>query len=189
MRSVVPARQLPVAVAGQTGRSAAASLAGPPLGGALFGLSRALPFVADAVSCVFSFVSLILMRTPFQEPRESARPSVRAQLAERFRFLWGQPFLRTSTFLYGLTNSGSARRVRPDRMAMLLELWARPGPLAFLIWPNMCVLVALILPAAMAIPVTDSVVIGYRLVLIALLGTLSPAIRNRPSPSAPPGPS
>jgi MFS family permease len=44
LRAVVPGRQLPAAVGAQTGRQAAVQLAGPPLGGALFGLAHALPF-------------------------------------------------------------------------------------------------------------------------------------------------
>src|SRR5688572_17935463 len=41
LRAVVPPRRLPAAAAVQTGRHAAVSLAGPPLGGALFGIARA----------------------------------------------------------------------------------------------------------------------------------------------------
>jgi hypothetical protein len=206
LRSVVPAAQLPAAVGVQQARSAAASLAGPPLGGALFGLGRALPFVADAASYTFSVVALALIATPFQQPRAPGRARLRDQLGEAGRFLWGQPFLRTTTFLYGLTNfigpgvflaivvvgerqgrsggeigamiavfsacllagsllSGLARRALSPRTILLLELWAWPGITAFLVWPNAYVLAASILPAAVAIPVTDSVVVGYRLAI------------------------
>src|SRR5207248_1762992 len=44
MRGVVPARQLPAAAGAQEARRAVVRLAGPPLGGALYGLARALPF-------------------------------------------------------------------------------------------------------------------------------------------------
>jgi hypothetical protein len=44
------------------------------------------------------------MRTPFQERREAATSRLRTQVAEGFRFLWGHPFLRTTSLLYGLTN-------------------------------------------------------------------------------------
>ena len=44
------------------------------------------------------------MRTPFQEERGADPASLRTQLAEGFRFLWSQPFLRTMAFLFGLTN-------------------------------------------------------------------------------------
>ncbi|HUZ81312.1 MAG TPA: MFS transporter, partial [Gaiellaceae bacterium] len=66
LRAVVPPRQLPAAAGAQTGRQAAVMLGGPPLGGALFGLARALPFLVDAVSYAFSTLSLLAMRTPFQ---------------------------------------------------------------------------------------------------------------------------
>ncbi len=206
LRSVVPASQLPAAVATQQGRSAAAGLAGPPIGGALFGISQALPFIADAASYVFSVLSLILIRTPFSEARQADPASLRSQLSEGFWFLWSQPFLRTTTFLYGLTNfigpgvllaivvigdqqglpgwqigallaafsacvlagslaSGMARRVLAPRTLMLLELWGWLGPFVFVIWPSVYLLAASILPVGLAIPVTDSVVVGYRLAI------------------------
>jgi len=70
----------------------------------LFGLARALPFLVDAISYVFSTVSLLAMRTPFQEHRQPGASPLRARLAEGFRFLWGHPFLRTCALLFGLAN-------------------------------------------------------------------------------------
>jgi transmembrane secretion effector len=206
MRAVVPARQLPAAAGAQTGRRAAVGLVGPLLGGALFGLSQALPFVVDAASYAGSTVSLLAMRTPFQQAREPDRLSLRVRLAEGFRFLWGHPFLRTSALLFGLANfigpgvllavvvigrrqglSGGAvgvlvaavggclllgalasplvRRRLPVRAVLLLELWTWPGCALFLVWPNVYVLTAAILPTALAIPSTDSVVHGYRIAM------------------------
>lgn len=104
LRAVVPVGQLPAAVSFQTGRQAAMTVAGPPLGGALFGLARALPFVVDAVSYAFSTVSLLAMRARFREAREPDRASVRARLAEGFRFVWDNRFLRTVALLFGLGN-------------------------------------------------------------------------------------
>src|SRR5438876_1749749 len=104
LRAGVPTRQLPSAAGAQTGREAAVQLAGPPLGGALFGLARALPFLVDAVSYTFSTLSLLAMRTPFQEEREPDLSRLRSRLAEGFRFLWRQPFLRTCALLFGLAN-------------------------------------------------------------------------------------
>src|SRR5438132_2398076 len=104
LRAVVPRRQLPTAAGAQQARGATVDLAGPPLGGALFGLGRAVPFLADAASYSFSILSLLAMRTPFQEEREVDRSPVRARIAEGFRFLWDHPFLRTCAFLYGLGN-------------------------------------------------------------------------------------
>jgi hypothetical protein len=104
LRAVVPRPQLPAAAGAQEARSAAARIAAPPLGGALFGLGRAVPFVADAISYCASVVALLAMRTRFQEERQRETATVRAQIAEGFAFLWSRPFLRTCAFLYGLGN-------------------------------------------------------------------------------------
>jgi hypothetical protein len=206
LRAVVPIRQLPAAAAAQTGRDAAVRLVGPPLGGALFGLARSLPFIVDAVSYAFSSLSLLAMRTPFQEEREADISGLGARLAEGVQFLWSWPFLRTCAFLFGLGNflgpglllavvvigtrqglsggqvgalvaafgaclllgsflSPLVRRVLPVRAILLLELWTWLGCAAFLIRPDVYVLTAGLLPAALAIPSTDSVVHGYRIAM------------------------
>lgn len=51
------------------------------------------------------------------------------------------------------------------RAILLLELWAWLGTVAFLVWPNVYVLTASILPLAVTLPVTDSVVVGYRVAI------------------------
>jgi hypothetical protein len=48
---------------------------------------------------------------------------------------------------------------------LLLELWTWLGCGLFLVWPNVYVLAAGILPTALAIPSTDSVVHGYRIAM------------------------
>jgi len=104
LRAVVPPRQLPAAVATETGRQSAVMLVGAPLGGALFGLARTIPFLFDAVSYAASTVSVLLMRTPFQQRREGDSSKLWAQAAEGFRFLWKHRFLRTCVLLFGLGN-------------------------------------------------------------------------------------
>jgi hypothetical protein len=206
VRAVVPTRQLPAATAVITGRSAAVFLLGPPLGGALFAIARALPFVVDALSYAFPIVALAAMRTPFQQDRQREVASLRARLVEGFRFLWAQPFIRTCAFLFGLANfmgpgiflaivvigedqglsggevgllvgvfgacvligsflSPLVRRALPVRGVLLLELWTWLGCGLFLVWPSVYVLAASILPTALAIPSTDSVVHGYRIAM------------------------
>jgi hypothetical protein len=206
LRAVVPAHQIPAAVATETGREAAVGLAGPPFGGALFGIARGLPFFVDAVSYAFSTISLLAMRTPFQEEREPHLAPLSSRLAEAFRFVWSRPFLRTCALLFGLANfigpgvllavvvigkqqglsggevgalvaafgaclllgsllSPLVRRLLPIRAVLLLELWTWFGCALFLIWPSVYVLTAGILPTAVAIPSTDSVVHGYRIAM------------------------
>jgi hypothetical protein len=104
LRSVVPTTQLPAAAAAEQARYSTVALVAPPLGGALFGLGRALPFVADALSYVFSLGSLLAIRTPFQEEREAAGTRLRAELVEGFRWLWGHAFFRTCAILFTGSN-------------------------------------------------------------------------------------
>jgi len=104
VKAVVPTAQLPTAVSAIQARGSVVLLLGPAVGGALFGLGRAVPFVVDALSYGFSYLSLGLMRTPFQEERERDRTPVRTRIAEGFRFLWNEPFIRFSTFFYGIGN-------------------------------------------------------------------------------------
>jgi len=206
LRAVVPVRQLPAAAGARSGRIAAVSLAGPPLGGALFGIARALPFLADVVSYACSTVSLLAMRTPFQQAREPDRSSLRSRLAEGARFVWRHRFLRTCAFLFGLANfigpgvllalvvlgqrqglsggrvgllvaafgaclllgsflSPLVRRLLPVRGVLVLELWTWTGCGLYVVWPDVYVLAAAILPSAVAIPSTDSVVHGYRIAM------------------------
>jgi MFS family permease len=106
LRAVVPKEQLPAAAAAEQARLSTVVLAGPPLGGFLFGLGRSLPFLLDAVSYVFSLVSVIAIRIPFQEQVAVPEGSLRTQLVEGFRWLWGQPFLRGCAILFAFTNFG-----------------------------------------------------------------------------------
>src|SRR5881227_3104931 len=81
-KAVVPQPQLADASSLAMARMSAVRLAAPPAGGALFGLSRGLPFLADAISYAFSTASLLLMRTRFQEERERDPAPLRRQLAD-----------------------------------------------------------------------------------------------------------
>lgn len=94
LRSIVPARQLPAAVARNEARSYGATLAGPPLGGMLFGVTHALPFLGNALSYLASMVGIVLIRKPLQAEREEDPPGHAAALAEGLRFVFGNPFLR-----------------------------------------------------------------------------------------------
>ncbi|HUC04093.1 MAG TPA: MFS transporter [Acidimicrobiales bacterium] len=104
LRAIVPREQLPVAVSMRTGRNALVRLVGPPVGGVLYQLARAVPFLVDVVSYACSTISMLLLRTPFQEPRQPDPSSLRARLAEGIQFVWNQPFLRSIALLFALAN-------------------------------------------------------------------------------------
>jgi len=101
---IVPQEQLPAAIAQNQARQQGAQLAGQPLGGLLFGLSRLLPFAFDAVSYAVSFASLLFVRPAFQERRERSGTHLVAELREGVTWLWGQPFLRTLVGLVAGSN-------------------------------------------------------------------------------------
>src|SRR5512146_526437 len=64
---VVAKSQLPAATAQNEVTGGIVTLLGPSLGGVLFGVARALPFLADAVSYAASVLTLSWIRVPFQE--------------------------------------------------------------------------------------------------------------------------
>jgi MFS family permease len=100
-KAVVPQPQLADASSVAMARMSTVRLAGPPAGGALFGLSRGVPFLADAISYAFSTASLLLMRTRFQEERE---PGARTHFREGLAYFWRLPFLRTTIGMIAASN-------------------------------------------------------------------------------------
>jgi len=101
MKAVVPQPQLADASSVTMARMSTVRLVAPPLGGALFGLSRGLPFIIDSVSYFFSTASLLLMRTPFQEERV---PGARTPFREGLTYFWSIPFLRTTVGMIAASN-------------------------------------------------------------------------------------
>lgn len=98
--------QRSVAVSQNEARQNAAQLAGPALGGTLFGLSRAAPFAADALSYLASLVTLPFIKAPMQagSPDGLAPRRLRDELGEGLAFTWRQPFLRYSAFFAASVN-------------------------------------------------------------------------------------
>jgi MFS family permease len=105
IKAVVPQPQLADASSVTMARMSVVRLAAPPAGGALFGLSRGLPFVADALSYAFSTASLLLMRTRFQEERESG---ARTPFREGLAYFWSIPFLRDTIGMVTASNLAAA---------------------------------------------------------------------------------
>jgi MFS family permease len=99
IRNVVPLAQLPEASARNEARGAAVSLIGPPVGGALYGLSRSVPFFADAVSYLLSFIGVWLVRQPMQQERTEPRGHPVKELVEGVKFTFAEPFLRAVLFI------------------------------------------------------------------------------------------
>src|SRR6476661_3930450 len=99
LRNVVPSEQMTTAMAQNEARFFGASLVGSPIGGALFGLGRAVPFLVDAISYLASTVGLLLIRKQFQEERTAARRPLHLEIAEGFSWLWRHRFLRACSLM------------------------------------------------------------------------------------------
>ena len=204
MRQLVAPEQLGEAVARNESREFGAMLAGPPLGGLLFALGQAVPFLADSVSYAASVVSKLLIKSEFQETRIDAAPG---RAREGLRWVWDRPFFRVCMLLFACSNpiftglyllivvlakqdgASSAQvgvmlgiaatgglvgallaprllgRLSP-RTVLIGENWliALAIPLLLLV-DNIFLLGAIVAAAELITPVTNSIVVGYRVAL------------------------
>ncbi len=101
---IVPDEQLERAWAATEGRSYGASLAGPAIGGVLFGLGRAVPFLADAVSYGISFGTVSRIRGRFRSERAVERKALWREVADGLRLVWRVPILRAVVIQAPLVN-------------------------------------------------------------------------------------
>jgi MFS family permease len=105
---VVKKVQLPQASAQNEAGYIAANIVAPQLGGILFSVSRFVPFVVDAISYFFSFISLFFIKTVFQEERKVEERNLRREIGEGIRWLWHHKLIRFMAFLTGGSNFASA---------------------------------------------------------------------------------
>jgi len=101
---VVPRPQLAQASAINQAGFAAAGIAGPALGTALFQLSRALPFAADALSYAVSAFTLWRLRGDFSAVPASAPRHLGAEVMTGLRWLWREKIVRRMAMLTGAMN-------------------------------------------------------------------------------------
>lgn len=83
-------------------QAATEQFVGPPLGSALFAASPAVPFLADAVS--FGGSVVLAARLPEPVSAERQPTSVRDDVREGWRFLFGHPLLGRLSILIGVLN-------------------------------------------------------------------------------------
>ena len=93
---IVEPRDLPIGNARiMAGMVTFNQLVGPPLGAALFATHRAAPFIAEGV-CLFVAAGLAgRMQLPAHGVDKASRSRVRREIGEGFRWLWGNPAVRT----------------------------------------------------------------------------------------------
>jgi hypothetical protein len=95
VRHVVPAAQLPHALAQNEARGHIAGLGGQPLGGWLYGLGAVLPLLAHALSHVAGGLTVALIRRPLGTGRVADAP-LWTDLRTGLRHLWDDRFLRST---------------------------------------------------------------------------------------------
>ncbi|MFJ5684221.1 MFS transporter [Streptomyces sp. NPDC093099] len=93
IKQLVHPSQLSTATAHNQVRFFATTVIGPPVGGSLFAVTRALPFVADAVVHVVSLALLLLIKKPMQATLNSGRRW--RGMTDGFRIIARQPILRS----------------------------------------------------------------------------------------------
>jgi MFS family permease len=111
IRSVVPVEQLPTAFSQKEARGWVAQLIGPPVGGALYAVGRALPFAVDAITYAASTIAVATIRTPLPAPAhddEKGRTRLRSEIAEGVRYLWAHGFLRAIALYAIIINFATA---------------------------------------------------------------------------------
>lgn len=102
MRAVVPPDQMGTATARLQARTSTVRLVGPLVGGALFGVHQALPFVAQFVGLLISTVCVALVRTRSEARTKAGSVFSRRELTAGLAFLWQLPYLRTVLLVFGL---------------------------------------------------------------------------------------
>ncbi|MGA9857336.1 MAG: MFS transporter [Solirubrobacteraceae bacterium] len=105
LAAVVAPAAISDAVAINEARASVAVIGGPPLGGALFGIARGLPFLADAISFFATGLAVVAVRVP----AGAASPCTQSGrmidgIREGITWLWHRPFLRAGSILYAAAN-------------------------------------------------------------------------------------
>lgn len=98
---VVTQEQLPTALSQSQAAYSSIRVFGSLLGGTLYSIGKALPFLVNAISFGISVLSLGFIRGDFQARREASRQPLHETIAEGFSWLWTQPLLRFLTIVNG----------------------------------------------------------------------------------------
>jgi MFS family permease len=101
---IVADSQLEQAWAATEARSYGASLVGPALGGLLFGLGSAVPFLADSFSYLASVATVSRIRGRFRPERSGQQKSIWQEIAAGLRLVWHNPLLRAAVIMAPLIN-------------------------------------------------------------------------------------
>jgi MFS family permease len=128
-QSIVPNLVEPERLSRANGRLQAVELtmnqfAGPPLGGLLAGATLAGALGTTAATYLVAAVALALVAGSFRPVRSGEPTTLRRDVVDGVRYLFGQPLLRTLALLVGIANLGETA------VLTVLPAYAiRPGPM------------------------------------------------------------
>ena len=114
VRAIVPQAQLATALTQDEVRINGADLAGPPLGGALYGiraLAHAVPFVFTAASFALSLISAVVVRMPVSQASPGSSTADPGSASRRpgmlvgLKAIWSDPALKAATTLLAMLNA------------------------------------------------------------------------------------
>jgi MFS family permease len=110
LRRIVTSAQLPAATSMTQARGQAATLIGPPVGGALFGVARFLPFGFDSVSFGAIAIAAALLRKPLDPVRApgEAREPMRRAVTRGMQYVFKVRFLRVYALWASVINAVAA---------------------------------------------------------------------------------
>jgi MFS family permease len=104
LSAIVADGQLEQAWARTSAGTYAAGLAGPALGGFLFGLGRAVPFAGDAASYLFSAAAVSRIRGTFRAGPAAGRKALWREIIDGLHLIWHNPLLRAVVIRAPLIN-------------------------------------------------------------------------------------
>lgn len=108
LRKIVPGQQLATALSQNEARGHVASLVGPPLGGVLYAVSHAIPFLVDAVTYAVSAIAITTLRTPLPAPQRGPdQNGIWADIVSGLRFLLSTGFFRAVVAFAAIVNFGT----------------------------------------------------------------------------------
>ena len=83
-------------------------IVGSPIGGMLFAIGAALPFLIDGVTYLLGALLLVMVRSDLRPRSGTDRPrsTLRADVVEGLRHVWRHPLLRPLAWMVGVANLG-----------------------------------------------------------------------------------
>jgi MFS family permease len=101
---VVRREQITTAVSFSNVTDSAMQMVGPSVGGLLYAMGRAVPFLTDAISYAASVVTLLFIHSEFQGERDAPQRHIWHEVREGVTWMWGQPLLRSLALMMGTLN-------------------------------------------------------------------------------------